>query len=38
MWIPGRSADVRDWMADAAGAAVGLTFSYMARSRRERRT
>jgi VanZ family protein len=38
LWIPGRSADARDWMADVAGAAAGLTFSYMALSRRERRT
>lgn len=38
LWIPGRSADVRDWMADVAGATVGLAFTYMALSRRERRT
>lgn len=37
-WIPGRSADVHDWMADVAGATVGLTYTYMARPRRERRT
>lgn len=38
LWIPGRSADVLDWTADVAGAALGLTYSYMARPRRERRT
>lgn len=37
-WIPGRSADVHDWMADVAGAIVGFTYTYMARPRRERRT
>lgn len=36
--IPGRSADVLDWMADVAGATIGLTYTYMARPRRERRT
>lgn len=37
-WVPGRSADVHDWMADMAGAIVGFTYTYMARPRRERRT
>ncbi len=37
-WIPGRGADVHDWMADVAGAIVGFTYTYMARPRRERRT
>lgn len=38
MFIPGRSADVRDWLADVAGAIAGLTITYVALSRRERRT
>jgi VanZ family protein len=32
-WVPGRSSDVFDWVADTAGAAAALTF-YLWRSRR----
>lgn len=34
-WVPGRSADIADWMADAAGAASGFAFQ-RARVRQER--
>ncbi|MEP7380992.1 MAG: VanZ family protein [Gemmatimonadota bacterium] len=38
LWIPGRSADALDWVADVAGATIGVSLSYMALPRRERRT
>jgi VanZ family protein len=34
-FIPGRSMDVHDWMADALGAAVGIAFATMRRRARE---
>ena len=34
-FIPGRSADVADWMADVAGAALAFLFSLAALRRRE---
>lgn len=38
-WIPGRSADALDWLADMAGVVAGYTFSTRtARQRRETRT
>ncbi len=37
-WIPGRSADALDFVADVAGATIGVSLSYMALPRRERRT
>lgn len=39
LFIPGRSADVADWMADTAGAATALALSWivMALRRRESR-
>lgn len=39
LFIPGRSADVADWMADMVGASVALAFSWivMALRRRESR-
>jgi VanZ family protein len=37
-FIPGRSADVRDWLADAIGAALGVTFTMLALTRRELET
>jgi VanZ family protein len=36
--VPGRSADVADWLADATGAALGVTFTVMALTRRELET
>lgn len=35
LYIPGRSADVGDWMADVLGAAFALTCSLLALRRRE---
>ncbi|MCC6772906.1 MAG: VanZ family protein [Gemmatimonadaceae bacterium] len=38
-WIPGRSADMLDWVADMSGAVVGYTYSSRsAPRRRETRT
>lgn len=37
-WIPGRSAETLDWVADVAGATVGLTLSRAAHARRETRS
>lgn len=37
-WIPGRSAETLDWVADVAGATVGLTLSRAAQARRETRS
>lgn len=37
-WIPGRSADVFDWMADVAGATLGASLLRTALLRRETRT
>ena len=37
-FIPGRSMDGRDWMADIAGAAVGILVFQLARRRREQLT
>lgn len=37
-WIPGRSADVFDWVADVAGATAGLSLSRAAQARRESRS
>lgn len=34
-WIPGRSADLLDWVADISGAAIG--YAYSSRSARRRR-
>ncbi len=35
LYIPGRSADVADWMADVIGATVALILSALALARRE---
>ena len=37
-WIPGRSADALDWVADVAGATLGASLSRTALVRRETRT
>lgn len=37
-WIPGRSADAFDWMADVAGATLGASLSRTALVRRENST
>ena len=37
-WIPGRSAETLDWVADVAGATLGLTLSRAAQARRETRS
>ena len=33
-WIPGRTVDLRDWVADAIGAACGITAALAAARRR----
>jgi VanZ family protein len=33
-FIPGRSADPRDWLADATGAGIGIAVAWMAARRR----
>jgi VanZ family protein len=35
IWIPGRSADVFDWVADMGGALLGIVLRLMAPRRRE---
>ncbi len=37
-WIPGRSTDAFDWVADVAGAMAGASLLRSARGRRETRT
>lgn len=37
-WIPGRSADAFDWVADVAGAMAGASLLRSAHGRRETRT
>lgn len=37
-WIPGRSADAFDWVADVAGATLGASLSRSAQLRRETRS
>lgn len=37
-WIPGRRADVTDWLADMAGAVAGVTLWLTALARRETTT
>ena len=36
-FVPGRSPDVRDWVADAAGVVAGLLLSHLWRTARDRR-
>ena len=35
-YIPGRSADMRDWMADAVGALIGLALTWIVMAPRRR--
>jgi VanZ family protein len=37
-FVPGRSADRADWLADTVGAALGITLAVAARPRREQHT
>jgi VanZ family protein len=37
-FVPGRSQDRRDWLADTAGAGLGIMLAVAARHRREQRT
>ncbi|MCC6927496.1 MAG: VanZ family protein [Gemmatimonadaceae bacterium] len=37
-WIPARSAETLDWVADVAGATLGMTLSRSAQARRESRS